>query len=176
MALTSTSYYSETQVYREKLTNSPGFRLLSGSPSHTGTAWPGSRMAGHQPPTTPPPLQSLQTRPPQPDADPRLCARAVRERKRQHIVIGEDGYGPTPLPLQPQSQSTSKSRLSGRRQAAEDAQSQLRPPVAVSSPITCCGSHALDAVSRNLCARCARAVPQHRAAPSGDTTEEQTRM
>lgn len=133
-------------------------------------------MARHQPPTTPPPVRSLQTRPPPPDADPRLCARAVRERKRQHIVIGEDAYGPIPLPPQPQSQSTSKSRLSGRRQAAEDAQSQLRPPVAVSSPITCCGPHALDTVSGNLCARCARAVPQDRAPPSGDTAEEQKRM
>lgn len=165
MALTPAPYHSETQVYRTELTSFPDLRLLSGFPSHTDTAWSESWTAS-----------SLQTRSPRPDADPRRCGSAVRERERQHIVVGEDAHGPTPLPPQPEGQRTRKSRLSGRRQAAEDAQSQLRLSVAASGPTARRGLHAPAAVSRTLCARCARAVSQHHAAPSGDIGEEQARM
>lgn len=153
-------------VYTAELASSPGHRLRSGFPSYPGTA-------GSDPPTASPPGPSRQTCPPPPEADPRLCASAVRERKRQHIVVGKDAHGPTPLLPQAEGQRTCKSRLSGRRQAAEDAQSQFRRSVAASGPTTRRCLHALAAVSGNLCAGCARAVPQHHAAPSGDIAEEQ---
>lgn len=133
MALSAIQYYSKHRSTSPRHDLTSSLRLDQASPPTLALP---SRDPGRLAINRPQPhcFCRVCTRPPPPGADPRLCASVIRERGGQHIVVGEDAHCPAPLLPQPEGQRTSEGRLSGRRQAAEDAQCQLRPPVNADLP------------------------------------------